>query len=779
MMELFNEAADLSGVERGRFLDRACVGDAELRAEVESLLANDADASPIDQPALDTRHKVTEFAGAGAAPAVPLPEQLGGFRILALLGAGGMGIVYQATQLSTGQTVALKLIRPELGSAAARRRFQAETAILGRLRHPGIVAIHDAGTVNTSLGPQPYIAMEYVAGTPLTEFVVTQEPDTRIRVELLIQLCDAVEYAHQRGIIHRDLKPSNVRIESVDGTVQARILDFGVARLIDRDVTTTTITAPGQLVGTLAYMSPEQLDADPHSVDTRADVYSLGAVGYELLCDCLPIDVRGSSVYAAMRAIRETVPRPLATHQPALRGDLDTIILKALAKDPDQRYASATTLGQDLRRYVSNQPILARKPSLPYVARKFAARHRSLVITAVLVVVLLVAGITGTTYGLLQARQSSAQLRTQVRDTTETASYLAQEVVANLDAISGTAEVRQRMLDRLGHQVDRLLVQAPGDPVLIKARATILSQRADLEFSAGHSDAALGLRRAALALFESLAAADAANADRHADVSIALAKIGDVYKGQRDLDAARSWYERALEIDLRLAAAQPDSTHFLDNLAWSFDRLADNAMAQGHLDDAAGFLRERVRTNEQLLTLQPDRLLHRYGLWEAQDLLATLAEKTSDINAWQQETRAALETARQLVAEQSGNRNFLLALAIADSRLGGAPWVDPGEAVAALTEALRLLRRLHAGDPEDTRTRMLLWWSLFRRGELAWQMQDAPTTLRTFEELLELAREAGVDHLTEWPARDTARAAEYMAQARAHLATQPAGTDAP
>lgn len=240
-----------------------------------------ADSSPAGPPP-DGSQETTAFtaAAAHAAPAPPPTLVIPGYRLLRLIGQGGMGAVYEAEQQHPQRIVALKVIKPGLATPRVLRRFEQEAEALGKLHHPGIAQIYEAGAAQTDLGPQPFFAMELVAGQSLTAFVREPALAIRARLDLFARICDAVHHAHQRGIIHRDLKPANILI---DTTGQPKVLDFGVARITDGDTQATRQTDAGQIVGTLAYMSPEQVLADPLEVDTRSDVYSLGVILYELL----------------------------------------------------------------------------------------------------------------------------------------------------------------------------------------------------------------------------------------------------------------------------------------------------------------------------------------------------------------------------------------------------------------------------------------------------------------------------------------------------------------
>jgi serine/threonine protein kinase/tetratricopeptide (TPR) repeat protein len=404
---VFHAALAREASGRDEFVRQECGGDEELRKEVLSLLAeSEADGDFLEDPAMQVAARVlassSKAEGENAA-AGSLPAFIGRYRVIRLLGEGGMGTVYEAEQDEPRRVVALKVIRPGLATPERLRRFRHESQALGRLQHPGIAQIYDAGAADTGFGPQPYFAMELVRGESLDRYVATHPLSTREKLALMAKICEGVHHAHQRGLIHRDLKPGNILI---DETGQPKILDFGVARLTESEAQLTMQTEVGQIVGTLAYMSPEQVQGDPQEIDTRTDVYSLGVILYELLTGQLPYNVSGRQIPEAVRTIREVDPASLSSISRNYRGDVETIVGKALEKDKARRYESAAALGADIQHYLSDEPILARPPSTSYQLSKFARRHRALVTGAAAVFLVLVVGIAVSTTLAVRARRA-------------------------------------------------------------------------------------------------------------------------------------------------------------------------------------------------------------------------------------------------------------------------------------------------------------------------------------------------------------------------------------
>lgn len=627
LQDLFLSALEFEGNSREQFVSSACADDHALRNELQSLLEHAERADHfMEQPA----------AGGDIGP----------YRLVKVLASGGMGTVYQAEQRNPRRSVALKVIRTGGYDDQQRvRLFKREAESLARLKHPGIAAIHEAGCTPSG---QHFLAMELVHGESITEFVKGRDLTIRQKLALFGQVCDAVGYAHQRGVIHRDIKPSNILVTDPQFPTQigsshrhgavVKVLDFGIARIIESESgPDTTITSAGQIMGTLRYMSPEQASGRNDEIDTRTDIYSLGVVLYEVLTGQLPYLLDSAAPHDAIRRICEDAPVRPRTIRHELRGDLETILLKALEKDPQQRYQSVPMFADDIERLLSNQPILAHPPSSLYQFRKLVARHKTAFTAASALVILVIAfGVTAS----LMAKRLAAQRQVAVDASLNEAAArrVSEQIAGFMDhmissarpefARGGELTVREavdesaarvavefadqpriaaalhgtigRTYHSLGlntkaeHHLTRALalatqVYGQNDPTLVPA----LHGLAKLRIDQGRHDAAKELCDRALAITRTN------DGTPTADFASSMDVYATLLRAQGDFDAAKMAFAEVVEIRRTLDDGRDPQ------LGSALNNLASVAHAQANYDEAESLYREA-------LDLQHDRFGERH-----------------------------------------------------------------------------------------------------------------------------------------------------------------------
>jgi len=526
---------------------------------------------------------------------VDLTRDIGGFRILGRIGEGGMGTVYRAEQENPRRVVALKVIRAGFPSAEARRRFELESQILGRLEDPGIAQVYQAGTADTPRGPQPYFAMELVRGRTLTAYAADAGLGLREKLGLVARICDAVQHAHQKGIIHRDLKPGNILVTE---SGQPKILDFGVARATDSDIQATLQTDIGQVIGTVPYMSPEQVRADPYELDTRSDVYSLGVILYELLVGRLPHELAGKTLLEAARVITETEASSVRNLDRSIPGDVATITAKALEKDRDRRYSSAADLAADIRRYLADEPIQARPPSTSYQLRKFARRNRALVGGVLAVFVVLVAGIVVTSTQAGRARREALKA-SRVNAFLDNMLRSANPFLATVqDSLRGRGVTVVQVLDDAEKRLDG------GD---LAAEPMV---EAAVRLTLGKTYRGLGqYAKAETALVRSVDLCRSHLPPDDPDLATSLNDLATVYHSMDRLDEAEPLLREALRIrEKRLGRRNPQTAETEENLA-------ELLQSRGQMDEADSLYREALNVRRTTLGNEDPRTAETLTNW--------------------------------------------------------------------------------------------------------------------------------------------------------------------
>lgn len=635
--EVFTRAHALAAGEQGEFLARACGDDELLRREVEGLLAHAQAAGDF-------------LAGKAEVPvpAVELKLAIPGFHLRELLAAGASGFVYRAEQERPRREVAIKVLRLDTLAAGQVARFQREAEILARLAHPGIAQVFEAGLAESAAGSLPWIAMEFVRGRELTRWIEEERPDARARVALFVALCEAVQHAHGRGIVHRDLKPSNVLVEA-DG--RPKVLDFGIARTREDERTTSERTRTGLVMGTLAYMAPEQARGEPGAIGPASDVYALGVMLFEALTGELPLELEAVDVLEGVRVVCAAEPRRLRTLAPELPADLETILIKALEKDPLRRYAGAGALGADLANWLADRPVLARRPTITYQAKKFVRRNRALTVSAVVVITALVVALFLSLRSLRLTREERAR-------TSGAVDALASRIFDFAPSL-GLSEEQRTALEEVEVTIALQLELDPANRALKRTRAQALSELAALDLARGEAARAYQRADVGRALREELVASDPDDLESWTQLSRLYARLGEARRDLGDRSGRDEWFARALAIDERLVREHPEEPEFVEDLGWSLVRMIESAIERQDLDEAFSLAWRRLEQGQPLVAAEPDNWKYVYNLAHAETYVAGGLRERGRLAEARTHSEEAVRLSQRLVKLRPENRDFV------------------------------------------------------------------------------------------------------------------------
>ena len=707
--QILEQALEVSPDRRSVYLEEVCAGDKVLRREVEALIAADQQAG-------------TGFLAGGAVEASSIlaaPEELvslagtriGPYQIVEEIGHGGMGTVYRAVRADDQyrKEVAIKVVRGGLGDEFRLHRFLSERQILANLDHANIARLLDGGATEDG---RPYVVMEYVEGRPIDEYCDQGKLPVPERLKLFRTVCSAVAYAHQRLVIHRDIKPVNILVTK-DG--DPKLLDFGIAKILDPADTGVDQTVTVMRLMTPEYASPEQVRGEP--ITTASDVYSLGVVLYGLLAGRRPYGPASRVPRDIVQAVIETEPeKPSASVtraetvtaqsvsetrdeipeklQRRLRGDLDNIVLKALRKEPERRYASVEQFSEDIRRHLEGLPVIARPDTFFYRSGKFVKRHKASVASAITVLLTLIVGLAITVHETYVARAERAKAEQRFNDVRKLANSLLFEVHDAIQTLPGATPARKLIVDRALQYLDALAKEAKGD---------------------------LSLQR---------------------ELGAAYEKVGDVQGGFRssnlgDVPGSIASYRKSLTIRQSVVAADPENVAAERELITSHGKLSDALMGVGDSAGSLDQLHQLLPIAERLSASDPKNLGDRRNL-----ALAYLdyGWKRADAANWKtgvEDCRKAAAMLESLTAAEPGDKRTRRVLALAYERIGellSTYGQQHGESLAMHKKALAIEDDLLKQDPQNTTLRRLKAWETVDIGDELLAQGDVSGGLAKYRE---------------------------------------------
>jgi tetratricopeptide (TPR) repeat protein len=700
---VFEEVVDLPADRRREAVDRLAAGDRAFRDSVIALLDDLDDAGEagfLAEPVLDGHLLLST----GAAAPTRRASVVRGYELGQVIGAGSSGAVHRAR--STGpleRDVAIKILRDGLPEQV-RARFQREQRALAQLNHRGVAQVYDAGETDDG---RPFVAVELVDGPWITRYAQERDLPWRERIALMIRVCEAVHAIHANGVLHRDLKPANILVAERGGRAQPKVIDFGASAFTGPEAAGET-QGP-RLVGTLAYMAPEQL-AGAQRGDVRTDVFALGVITHEMLTGLHPFGAPDAPLADLIRRITGEARPALPADLGPDRAQLDIVLDTACAKSPDDRYASAQHLGDDLRRVLARLPVEARPPS-PARRMGLLLRRRPRTTAAVALVTLVVA--------ILAVRLADTSRRNamQAAEMRRTVDVLVEGVLAELELLSGANTAREGLADLLLERLDDLPPEVRDDRTT-RQRVRVLHALSAVALDRGDAERAVALREDALALFEPLA--ERAPDDDALAVELAFARIllGDAHKDAGDRDRALAVYRDVHASIERRLERRPGDPALRDDLCWSYERIAA-MLFQTDLDDALRLAEARLTLARELADEAPGETIRIFGLGCAETSLSVVHMLRGDLEASLTHARAGVEHNARAAANEPHRYAFRTREVIARNHFAKLLLMtdDPGALDAARVSAA-LARRTVAANP-DSRGAMGMCLSALEQAALA------------------------------------------------------------
>jgi serine/threonine protein kinase/tetratricopeptide (TPR) repeat protein len=777
---LFQAVIEYEPDQRSAFLDKACDTDLSLRRQVEALIASDAQAEDFIETPLFNPADLLEDNRADSI----VGRHVGFYKITREIGHGGMGMVYLAVRADDEyrKHVAIKLVKRGMDSDSIIKRFRYERQILAGLDHPNIARLIDGGTTDDGL---PYFTMEYVEGTPITDYCDEHKLTTVERLKLFRTVCSAVHYAHQNLVVHRDIKPGNILI-TADGV--PKLLDFGIAKLLNPELFAQTIdlTATALPLMTPQYASPEQVRGE--TITTASDVYSLGVVLYELLtghdpycfqshlpseimqvvCEQEPpkpstiisriVEITDSDDLSRVMLTPESVSQTREGQPEKLRrslvGDIDNIVLKSMRKEPQRRYASVEQFSEDIRRHLEGLPVIARKDTIGYRAEKFIKRHKAGVAAVALLVLTLAAGIIATMWQARVARAERARAERRFNDVRKLANSFVFELHDAIEKLPGSTPARELIVQRALGYLDSLAHESGNDPSLQLELANAYAKVGNIQWARyyanlGDMDGAFQSQRKALAIREAVVAADPANTQARASLAFSYVLMGDLYAGKGDLASALDNYRKSLNIREEIVKADPLNGAVRASLATSFQRIGDTLGNPGfpNLGDKQGALdnyRRMQAINESLVVTQNGDADARHRLAIGYEKLARIIAADGDLAGALELYRKELAGFKELADAYPTNTQYRRDLTIGYSNVGDslAQLKNYEGALENYHLALLIREQIATADPRNAGAREdladiqdLIASALAARKDTTGALESDRKALAIFEEL--------------------------------------------